>query len=77
MAKLFTCLSEARGGKKSKMIKGFLTLLFKKNRKPQFTHSILRLIIPEDDKARGNYGLKEKALAKLITQSLKLSKAEY
>jgi DNA ligase-4 len=75
MSKLFTCLSEARGGLKSKLIKKFLTILFKKNRRHQFTYSILRLIVPDDDKDRGNYGLKEKALAKLITQCLKLNKS--
>jgi DNA ligase-4 len=77
MARLFTCLSEARGGIKSKLIKKFITILFKRNRKWQFTFSILRLIIPDEDKDRGNYGLKEKALAKLITQCLNLNKAEY
>ena len=77
IAKLFTCLSEARGGIKSKLIKKFITILFKRNRKWQFTYSIMRLILPEDDKDRGNYGLKEKALAKLITQCLNLNKAEY
>jgi DNA ligase-4 len=74
MAKFFTLLSEARGGLKSRLIKKFITTLFKKNRNYQFTYSILRLIIPNQDKDRGNYGLKEKALAKLITACMKLNK---
>lgn len=58
MSKLFTALSEARGGLKSRLIKKFLTTLFKMNRKWNFTFSIMRLIVPNDDKDRGNYGLK-------------------
>ena len=77
MAKYFTFLSEARGGLKSRLTKKFITLLFKKNRRYQFTYSILRLILPSEDKDRGNYGLKEKALAKLITACLKLNRSEY
>jgi hypothetical protein len=77
MAKFFTMISEARGGGKGRLIKKFITTLFKKNRKYQYTFSILRLIIPAEDKLRGNYGLKEKALAKLISQCLNLNKSEY
>jgi len=58
MAKFFNLLSEARGGSKGRLIKKFITTLFKKNRKYQYTFSILRLIIPGEDKVRGNYGLK-------------------
>jgi DNA ligase 4 len=77
MAKLFTYLSEARGGLKSKLLKKFITMTFKNNRNPDFTFSILRLILPNSDKERSNYGLKEKALAKLISSCLQLNKNEY
>jgi len=70
-------LSEARGGNKTKIVKKCITRLFKNCRHPKFTFGILRLLIPEADKERGNYGLKEKALARLICVSLSLDKGAF
>ena len=47
-----------RGVKKSNYIKEFLKILFKADRTPSFVYPILRLILPGDDRERGNYGLK-------------------
>ncbi len=47
-----------RGVKKSNYVKEFIKIIFKSNRKPEFTYSIIRLILPSDDRERGNYGLK-------------------
>lgn len=47
-----------RGVKKSLYAKEFIKLLFKSNRSPSFTYSVIRLLLPADDKQRGNYGLK-------------------
>jgi hypothetical protein len=47
-----------RGAKKTNYVKDFLKLLFKNNRSPDFTYSIIRLILPADDRERGSYGLK-------------------
>ena len=53
-------------------------MLFKKNnRNPDYIYGIIRLLLPNDDKKRGNYGLKERNLAKLISECLNLSKADY
>ena len=48
--------------------------VLKNKRTPFFTFSILRLILPHTDRDRGNYGLKEKKLAKLISKTLGLDK---
>ena len=44
------------------MLNGYF---FKKNREKSF--SVLRLLLPEHDRERGNYNLKENRLAKLIS----------
>jgi DNA ligase-4 len=54
----FNRMSALRGVKKSAYVKEFLKTIFKKSRKPLFTFSIIRLLLPGDDKDRGNYGLK-------------------
>ena len=77
VTRLFRCISEARGSQKSRLIKKFLTMVFQLNRNPFFVFSVLRLIIPNEDKERGNYGLKEKALAKLLTSCMTLNRSEY
>jgi DNA ligase 4 len=63
-----------RGVKKSNYAKLFLKILFKADRNPEFVYPIVRLLLPGDDKDRGNYGLKEKNLSKVIADSLSLSK---
>lgn len=77
MATFYARLSALRGGKKSRYVVQFLKVLFDRNRTPCFTYSILRLILPAEDTDRGNYGIKEKALAKIITEALGLKKEEY
>ena len=52
-------------------------MLFKHNRKPEFTYSILRLLLPADDRERGNYGVKEKNLAIIVRDCWHLSKDQY
>lgn len=47
-----------RGVKKSNYVKEFLKILFKADRNPAFVYPIIRLLLPSDDKDRGNYGLK-------------------
>jgi hypothetical protein len=47
-----------RGIKKTNYMKEFIKLLFKTNRTPDFTYPVIRLILPADDRERGNYGLK-------------------
>jgi len=51
--------------------------LFKADRSPSFVYPIIRLILPSDDRDRGNYGLKEKNLSKAIADSLSLTKDDY
>jgi hypothetical protein len=41
-------------------------VIFKNNRKPEFTYSVLRLILPAEDRERGNYGVKERNLAVIV-----------
>lgn len=50
--------SNMRGIKKTNYAKEFIKLLFKSNRSPAFTYPIIRLLLPSEDKDRGNYGLK-------------------
>jgi DNA ligase 4 len=66
-----------RGVKKSNYVKEFLKVLFKADRTPAFVYPIIRLMLPSDDRARGNYGLKEKNLSKVISDSLNLTKEDY
>lgn len=66
-----------RGIKKTNYVKEFIRLLFKANRTPDFTYSIIRLILPAEDRERGNYGLKEKNLSKVIAESLSITKEDY
>eukprot|EP00919_Chromeraceae_sp_WS-2016_P022205 GHVR01052812.1.p1 GENE.GHVR01052812.1~~GHVR01052812.1.p1 ORF type:complete len:147 (+),score=0.97 GHVR01052812.1:1272-1712(+) len=75
--KFFTRLSATRGQRKSLYVREFLKTIFKNNRNPKFTYSILRLILPNDDKKRGNYGVKEKAMAKIVSESFNLDKIQY
>ena len=77
IAGMFNKLSSLRGKKKSDYIRNFLKMLFKHNRKPEFTYSILRLILPADDRERGNYGVKEKNLAIIVRDCWHLSKDQY
>lgn len=52
-------------------------MLIKDNRKPAFTYNILRLLLPSEDRDRGNYGIKEKTLATIIKEALGLSKEDF
>jgi DNA ligase-4 len=63
-----------RGIKKTNYAKQFVSLVFKSNRKVDFTYPILRLLMPNDDRDRGNYGLKEKNMSKVIADSLNITK---
>jgi hypothetical protein len=47
-----------RGVKKTNYAKEFLKIIFKCDRSPSFLYPIIRLLLPSDDKDRGNYGLK-------------------
>lgn len=58
IVKLFNTLSGLRGRKKFDYLKSFLKVVFKANRKPDFTYSVLRLLLPAEDRERGNYGVK-------------------
>lgn len=55
---LFNKLSTLRSRKKTDYLKAFVKILFKNNRRPDFTYSVLRLILPAEDRERGNYGVK-------------------
>jgi DNA ligase-4 len=66
-----------RGIKKTNYAKQFVSLVFKSNRKVDFTYPILRLLMPNDDRDRGNYGLKEKNMSKVIADSLNITKEDY
>ncbi len=58
LVKFFNRFSNMRGIKKSNYAKEFLKIIFKSDRSPSFIYPILRLLLPSDDKDRGNYGLK-------------------
>jgi DNA ligase-4 len=58
LVKFFIRFSNLRGVKKANYAKMFLGIIFKNNRSPDFAYSIIRLMLPNDDKDRGNYGLK-------------------
>jgi len=65
--------SRRRGAFKGKLAKWFFQeFLFKANRKPQFTYSVLRLLLPSLDKERSTYGMKEKVLADIVSDALSL-----
>ena len=51
--------------------------MFRLDRSPAFVYSVLRLLLPAEDRERGNYGLKEKNLAKYLVGALGLGKVEY
>ena len=77
LVKFFNRFSNMRGVKKSNYVKEFLKILFRADRSPAFVYPILRLMLPSDDRDRGNYGLKEKNLSKVISDSLNLTKEDY
>lgn len=74
---LFNKLSTLRSRKRSDYLKSFLKLLFRNNRNPEFTYSILRLLLPAEDRERGNYGVKEKNLAIIVRDCFNLTKEQY
>jgi DNA ligase-4 len=77
IVKLFQKMSSLRGVKKSHYLREFLKIIFKSSREPPFIYSLLRILLPADDRDRGNYGLKEKGLAKVIADCLGLQKSDF
>jgi DNA ligase-4 len=77
LVNLFNKLSTLRSRKKSDYLKMFVKILFKNNRKPDFTYSVLRLILPAEDRERGNYGVKERNLAVIVKECFNLTKEQY
>lgn len=62
---------------KSELLNQFMqNLRDKKKEDPNFDiHSVIRLMVPQIDRARGAYGIKEASLAKLYIRILCLPKA--
>lgn len=58
LVKFFNRFTNMRGVKKSTYVKEFLKILFKADRSPSFVYPIMRLMLPADDRDRGNYGLR-------------------
>jgi DNA ligase-4 len=77
IVKLFQKMSQLRGVKKGKFLREFLKTIFQASRQPAFVYSIIRLLLPSEDRDRGNYGLKEKGIAKVISDCLGLIKEDY
>lgn len=77
LCKFFNKYGEAKGKEKTKLAKTFIGLLFKDNRKPEFTYNILRLLFPMEDRDRGSYGIKEKTLAAIMRDALGLGREDY
>ena len=77
ISRLFNKLSVLRGKKKTEYLRNFLKVLFKNNRKPEFTYSVMRLLLPAEDRERGNYGVKEKNLAGIVRDCFNLTKEQY
>lgn len=73
MVKFYNRFGEVKGNNKSKLTRYFINLLFQKNRKPEFTYGILRLLLPAEDRERGNYGIKEKSISVILKEALGLT----
>jgi DNA ligase-4 len=71
--KFFNKFAETKGRDKSKLIRTFIGLLFKDDRRQAFTYSIIRLLLPAEDRERGNYGVKEKSIAVILKEALGLT----
>ena len=66
LTQFFQKTSEIRGKKKTDFVTNVLKNCFFKKGDRLNSFLILRLILPDQDRERGNYGLKEIALGKLI-----------
>ena len=77
ITRFFNKVLEVRGRDKSKFIKTFTAHLFRTHRNHSYVYGILRLILPGEDRERGNYGAKEKSLAIILRDSLGLPSKDY